>query len=42
MATKGKFEHHGSAVQNELVIHRVFDLPVSKVWRALTEGKQDA
>ena len=40
MATKSKYEQHGSAVQNELVIHRVFDLPVSKVWRALTEAEQ--
>ena len=28
------------AVQNEVVIHRVFDLPVNKVWRALTESEQ--
>ena len=40
MATKSKYEQHGSAVQNELVIHRVFDLPVSKVWQALTEPEQ--
>ena len=39
MATS-KYEQHGSAVQNEVVIHRVFDLPVSKVWRALTESEQ--
>ena len=38
--TKSKYGQHGSAVQNELVIHRVFDLPVSKVWRALTEPEQ--
>ena len=40
MATKSKYEQHGSAVQNEVVIHRVFYLPVSKVWRALTEPEQ--
>ena len=40
METKSKYEQHGSAVQNEVVIHRVFDLPVSKVWQALTEPEQ--
>jgi len=40
MATKSKYEQHGTAVQNEVVIHRVFDLPLSKVWRALTEPEQ--
>ena len=40
MATKNKYEQHGPAVQNEVVIHRVFDLPVNKVWRALTEPEQ--
>jgi len=39
MATKSKYEH-GTAVQNEVVIHRVFDLPVNKVWRALTESEE--
>jgi uncharacterized protein YndB with AHSA1/START domain len=40
--TKSKYDvkQQGSAVQNEIVIHRVFDLPVSKVWRALTESEQ--
>jgi uncharacterized protein YndB with AHSA1/START domain len=40
--TKSKYDvkHQGSAIQNEIVIHRVFDLPVSKVWRALTEPEQ--
>lgn len=40
MATKNKYEQHGTAVQNEVVIHRVFDLPVDKVWRALTEPEE--
>jgi uncharacterized protein YndB with AHSA1/START domain len=39
MATKSKYEH-GTAVQNEVVIHRVFDLPVNNVWRALTESEE--
>ena len=39
MATKSKYEH-GTSVQNEVVIHRVFDLPVNKVWRALTESEE--
>ena len=39
MATKNKYEH-GTAVQNEVVVHRVFDLPVNKVWRALTESEE--
>ena len=39
MATK-KHEQHGTAVQSEVIIHRVFDLPVNKVWRALTEAEQ--
>jgi len=37
---KNKYEQHGTAVQNEVVIHRVFDLPVNKVWRALTEAEE--
>jgi len=32
--------HHGTDVQNEVVIHRVFHLPVNKVWQALTEPEQ--
>src|SRR5262245_9192190 len=40
MATKNKHERHGTAVQNEVVIHRVFGLPVQKVWRALTESEE--
>ena len=31
---------HGTAVQNELVIHRVFALPARKVWQALTDAGQ--
>src|SRR5437867_2760705 len=40
--TKSKYDikQQGPAIQNEIVIHRVFDLPVSKVWRALTEPEQ--
>ena len=40
MATKNKYGQHGSAVQNEVMIHRVFDLPINKVWRALTEPEE--
>jgi uncharacterized protein YndB with AHSA1/START domain len=29
--------HHDTDVQRELVIHRVIDLPASKVWKAITE-----
>jgi len=35
MGTKAK-AGHDTDVQNEVVIHRVFSLPVSKVWQALT------
>jgi uncharacterized protein YndB with AHSA1/START domain len=35
--TKSRQDH---AVENDIVIYRVFDLPVSKVWRALTEAEQ--
>ncbi|HEV8286895.1 MAG TPA: SRPBCC domain-containing protein [Chitinophagaceae bacterium] len=38
--TKSNVKRQGAAVQNELVIHRVFNLPVSKVWRALTEPEE--
>jgi uncharacterized protein YndB with AHSA1/START domain len=40
--TKSKYDakQQGAAVQNEIVIQRVFDLPVSKVWRALTEAEE--
>ena len=40
--TKSKYDagQRESALQNELVIRRVFNLPVSKVWRALTEAEE--
>jgi len=40
--TKSKYDvkQQGAAVQTEIVIQRVFDLPVSKVWRALTEAEE--
>jgi uncharacterized protein YndB with AHSA1/START domain len=31
---------HDAAVENIIVINRFFDIPVSKVWRALTESEQ--
>jgi len=37
---KNKYEQQAAAVQNEVVIHRVFDLPVDKVWRALTRPEE--
>jgi len=40
MATKNRYGQHGTAVQNEVVIRRVFDLPVNKVWRALTKPEE--
>jgi uncharacterized protein YndB with AHSA1/START domain len=33
-------EKQRSALQNEILINRVFDLPVSKVWAAWTESEQ--
>src|SRR5689334_21711812 len=39
METKSNMRHD-VAVENDIVINRVFDLPVSKVWRALTEAEQ--
>jgi len=40
--TKNKYDagQQGTAVQNEVVIQRVFSLPVSKVWQALTEPEE--
>jgi uncharacterized protein YndB with AHSA1/START domain len=35
METKTK-TRQGSAVQNDIVIHRIFQLPASKLWQALT------
>ena len=39
---KSKYDgnQQGSAVHNDVLIHRVFDLPVSKVWRALTVAEE--
>lgn len=31
---------HDTEVQHELVIHRVLNLPVNKVWKALTEAEE--
>ena len=38
--TKKSVRQQDTALQNELVIHRVFALPVGKVWQALTEAEQ--
>lgn len=40
--TRSKYDanQQGSAVLNEVAIHRVFNLPVNKVWRALTESEE--
>ena len=35
--TKQDVKQRGSALQNEIVINRVFNLPVNKVWQAWTE-----
>src|SRR6187431_1393201 len=32
--------HHDTDVRHELVIHRVFDLPINKLWKALTEAEE--
>ncbi len=32
--------HHDTDVQHELVMHRVLDLPLNKVWKALTEPEE--
>lgn len=37
METKTK--QQASALQNEIVINRVFDLPISKVWQAWTDAE---
>lgn len=37
MKTKTK-RHEDTAVQNDILIHRVFSLPVNKVWQALTNA----
>ncbi len=38
--TKQGVKQKDSALQNKIVITRVFDLTVSEVWRALTEAEQ--
>jgi uncharacterized protein YndB with AHSA1/START domain len=40
--TKSKYDvkQQGAVLENEIVIHRVFNLPVNKVWRALTEPEE--
>ena len=37
--TKQDVKQQGSALQNEIVINRVFDLPVSVVWLAWTDAE---
>ena len=38
--TRKDVKQQDSALQNEVVIHRVFDLPITKVWKAFTEPEQ--
>ena len=40
--TQGKqdVKKQASALQNDIVINRVFDLPISKIWRAWTEAEE--
>lgn len=38
--TRQNVKQQNPALQNEIIIHRVFDLPISKVWQALTEPEQ--
>ena len=38
--TKPGVKQQGPALQNDIIIHRVFDLPVSKVWKAWTEPEE--
>ena len=40
--TQGKqdVKQEASALQNDILINRVFDLPISKVWRAWTEAEE--
>jgi uncharacterized protein YndB with AHSA1/START domain len=42
METKSNsgIKHQQTASQNDIVINRVFDLPISKVWRAWTEAEE--
>jgi uncharacterized protein YndB with AHSA1/START domain len=37
--TKQDVKQQGSALQNDIVINRVFNLPVSVVWLAWTDGE---
>lgn len=37
--SKQNVQQQSSDLQNEIIINRVFDLPVSKVWRALTDAE---
>ena len=37
--TKQDIKQQGSALQNEIVVNRVFNLPVSVVWLALTDAE---
>ena len=38
--SKQDVKRPGSALQNEIVINRVFDLPIGKVWQAWTDAEQ--
>jgi uncharacterized protein YndB with AHSA1/START domain len=38
--TRQDASQQNSALQNEIAIQRVFDLPISKVWQAFTEAGQ--
>ena len=40
METKTKHRQEETDVQSDIVIYRVFNLPVNKVWKALTEAEQ--
>ena len=35
--SKEERKQHDPALENEIVIHRLFNMPVSKVWQAWTE-----
>src|SRR6476646_1158992 len=37
--TKHAIKQHGSALQNDMLIHRVFNLPVSVVWLAWNDAE---
>jgi uncharacterized protein YndB with AHSA1/START domain len=40
METKTKHRQEDTDVQNDIMIYRVFNLPVNKVWKALTDAEQ--